>query len=123
MTAFESLAQPFEADQLARHAELLGLGAAGGDELAGAGGVAGGVAVEEHLGPGAPGADDVGARAEALVHRQRLGDVALGVVEATEAGGEHATELAVGPVAVQPRDAWAQARAVGAGRLDANPSA
>ena len=44
--------------ELARHAERLGLGAAGGDEVAGAGGVAGGVAVEEHRRPGAAGADD-----------------------------------------------------------------
>src|SRR5262245_47813562 len=45
--------QPLEAHELARHAERLGLGAAGDDELVGARGVAGGVAVEEHRGPGA----------------------------------------------------------------------
>ena len=49
-----------------------------------------GVAVEEHRRPGAAGADDVGARAEALVHREGVGEVALGVVPAMEAGGEHA---------------------------------
>jgi len=41
----------------------------------------------EHRRPGAAGADDVGARAEALVHRQRVGEMALGVLPATEAGG------------------------------------
>ena len=54
----ETRRQPLEAHELAGHAELLGLGAAGGDEVAGAGGVAGGVAVEEHLGPGAARAHD-----------------------------------------------------------------
>jgi hypothetical protein len=34
------------------------------------------------------------ARTEALVHRERVGEVALGVVPAAEAGGEHRAELA-----------------------------
>lgn len=36
--------QPFEADEFAPHAELLGFDAADGDELAGTVGVAGGIA-------------------------------------------------------------------------------
>src|SRR5262249_35556402 len=91
--------QPLEADELARHAERLGVGAAGGDQVAGAGGVAGGGAVEEHRGPGAARAHDRWARAEALVHRERVGEVALGVVPAPEAGGEHPADLALGPLA------------------------
>ena len=44
--------------------------------------------VEEHAGPGALRAHDGQAHAEAFAHRERVGEVPLGVVPAAEAGGE-----------------------------------
>src|SRR5205807_1181062 len=79
-----------EAGELSRHAERLGLGAAGGDEVAGAGGVAGAVPVEEHRGPSTAAAHDPWARTEAFVHRKRVGEVALRVVPAAEASSKPA---------------------------------
>src|SRR5262245_59070816 len=72
-------AKALETGDLPRHAERAGLGEAVLDQLGGPRVVTRRAAVEEHGGPGAAGAGGVGTRAQALVHRQAVREMALGI--------------------------------------------
>src|SRR5580700_3052268 len=96
------LAKPLEAHDLALHPELDGraarCGHQGGDPLA----ISGDVAVDEHGGPGAARAHQIGPRADALVHRLGLGEIAVGLVPAPQAGGQQAAWKRKRPITDNP---------------------
>jgi hypothetical protein len=85
----QAFPKTLQANDLARHVECLGFREAGGDELARA--ASSGALRSRSIDAQARRVRTIdGARAEALVHREGVGEVALGVAPATEAGGEHA---------------------------------